>query len=214
MAGIVTRFPDVAEVKMVYNSGGQSAQNVYHVYNAAGPWTETTLNDLCIAVGNWEVAVASVERQEDCQWLYAIATDLTDLNHPRITFAPTAPTPGGHTTSDLAPNNVTIAFKASTSKRGRGRQGRVFWIGLAEDMIANQQLGSSHRTSIGNALNGLIDAVHTADPDWHLVVAHSWVDKVHLAVGTHDAITRYELTDTYLDSQKLRLPNHKRARHT
>jgi hypothetical protein len=107
---------------------------------------------------------------------------------------------------------VTCAIKHNTGVRGRGRQGRSFWIGMTETMYTANTIETVTVTAITAAMLALMNDVISLDPDYKLVVTHRQVDGVPLTVGTTSEILSFDIADAILDSQRTRLPGHKRNR--
>lgn len=206
-----TRFIDVAQVSMLYTCGGERMQNVMHVLNNAGGWTIPTLLDLGNTFVDWEDATAKAQRSSGTFLDLVTVTDLTSLGSSRVTV-PVSPAIQGAAVGAPAANNVTIAIKHNTGVRGRGRQGRSFWIGITEDMYTVNQITSVAVTAITAAMGALKTAILALDPDYRMVVAHSEVDGVPLLVGNTSEILSFDIADNIVDSQRTRLPNHKRNR--
>lgn len=206
-----TRFIDVAEVRMLYTQEGERVENVMHVLNNAGGWTIPTLLDLGATFVDWEDATAKAQRNSGTFLDLVTVTDLTSLGSARVTV-PVSPSIQGTGVGSPAPNNVTIAIKHNTGVRGRGRQGRSFWIGVHENMYTANTIESASVTAITGAMLALKALVLALDPDYRMVVCHRKVDGVPLLVGNTSEVLSYDISDATLDSQRTRLPGHKRNR--
>lgn len=205
-------IPNTAQVDMKYLVNGEGVENVYHVLSDDG-WNASTLSDLADVMTTWENAAPNSNRSAACSLIEVICTDLTSLDAARFVKAVNPPI-AGQLVSDALPNNATFAVKANIGSRGRGRSGRSFWVGLAESQIDLGHMDTASADDIVIAMNDLIDAIVAGSSAWTLVVAHRVADGVPLPVGTTSPILAYSYSDLSIDSQRDRLPNHKRHRRT
>lgn len=200
----------VAEIRMKYLLDFEAAENVYHVeHGSLDPWPLADLEDLASTFEAWETSDASVVRTVSASLIEVVVTDLTSLTTQRVTRA-VSPVITGAVGGDSLPNNATIAIKADINNRGRGKSGRVFWVGLAESQVTANHINTVAGDAIVLALNNLRADVLALDPAYHMVVVHRVVDGVRPAQADWSAIASFSLTDQTVDSQKNRLPNHKR----
>jgi hypothetical protein len=201
--------PNIAQVECIYLSGGERVENVYHVESADG-WTAGELQALAEQFVAWETDTASPLRNAYTALVEVRAFDLTTQHGAVHTASPNPPIIGT-ADGEPAPNNVTIAVNWHTEARGRGRQGRSFWIGLSESQISGNFLAAGVPTAIVAAYQTLLDNLETV-ADHIMVVLHKRVNGVPLATATFSIITSVGLRDGTLDSQRTRLPNHRRRR--
>lgn len=198
---------NVAQVVMGYLSGGEPCENIYHVHSTV-PWTTVLLEDLLATFQAWEMDTASLQRSTGAELIRATATDLTSMTSPRYDEPLETPVPG-QVVSDVLPSNVTLAIKADIGERGRGRNGRSFWIGLAESQVTDNLVGAVVVTDIVSGLNTLITDITTAAPDQALGIIHTVANGAPLEPATFSAIIGWSVTDRSIDSQRDRLPFHK-----
>jgi len=195
------------QVQMVYDSGGELVQNTYHVHKATA-WSNTDMQLIADAFTNWETVTAAPLRSEDVDLVRVTVTDLTSLTSGRIDEQLTSSIPGT-LVSPVLPNNVTFALKAAISGRGRGRAGRTFWIGLAENQVFASNLDTAAANAIVTAMNTLINDIATAVATAFLSVMHLFIGGVYQVNAPTSPILEYVFTDLNTDSQKDRLPKHK-----
>lgn len=199
-----------AEVRMEYILNGENCENVYHVANDSGEaFTLTQLLDIGGAFADWEDASAKPQRTTACALHNITVTDLTSLTSDRVTI-PVVPPIAGTQGGDSQANNVTLACKADVHNRGRGKNGRTFWIGLSEGQTNGSNITSAARDAIVLALNAIITDIEAVNPTYRLVIVHRVVGHVHPPVAGTSQVFLYSVTDDTLDSQKNRLPNHRR----
>lgn len=199
---------NVAQVVMGYRQAGEIVENVYHVHKG-GAWSVADLGTLVGVFLSWETDTAAPLRSNEVDLIRITATDLTSLTSGRVDDQLTAPVTGG-VTSGALPANATFAVKASIGERGKGRNGRTFWVGLAESQVNGAELAVATADNIQTALNTLITDVSTGIAGASLCVIHTRVNGVPLTVATFSVIQAFVYTDVFVDSQRDRLPGHKR----
>lgn len=201
--------PGVAEVRMQYSSDTEKCENVFHVEHGASSWSEADLEALATVFLTWEDTVAKLARNNSTSLVQIVATDLTSLAGFRFILAPDIPivgTLGG----DSSPNNVTIAIHADIGTRGRGKSGRAFWIGIAENQTDKDRISTAAGGIVEDAMNNLRFHVEGHDPAWFMCVPHRVVGGVRPPTVSYTNIRGWNLVDFTLDSMKLRLPGHKK----
>lgn len=195
---------------MEYIIALQNVENVFHVtHNDDGPWTLPDMEDLASTFADWEDGTGKLQRSIACSLHNITVTDLTALTGSRLT-RPVDPPVFGTQTGDAQANNVTYALKADIHNRGRGKNGRTFWVGLAEQQTAGSSINGTNRDAIVSAMNGLLAAVTAANPNWQVVVPHRVVNNIKPPIADYSRVFLYSATDDILDSQRNRLPNHHR----
>lgn len=199
---------DVCQTQIVYQSDAQRVQNDLHFHREGG-WAEGDLSLLNTTIGDWWDTHAKVLLPEELSIVEITSTDLTSLAGSRVSLEYDSPIAGTHA-SPIMPLNVTLAIKLATANRGRGRNGRIFWPAFSEDQIAGDRVLTATASAIVTALNNLITEVQAADPQVTCVVAHRIVAGAKIYPGGYTPVVGFTVTDNYVDSQKDRLPFHKK----
>lgn len=200
--------PNIVQVQMIYTSGGEKVENVFHVHKDS-TWDLTDLGSLAAAFESWEATTGSQYRSEQVSLIRIVATDLSSLTSGRVDQQ-LAVTVDGQDVSPVLPNNATFAIKNNIGERGRGRNGRVFWIGLAENQVIGSTIDTTVADNIQSALNTLQTDIAAAVPGAALGVMHRPPGDPPSGVATFSATQNFTYTDLTLDSQRDRLPGHKR----
>lgn len=201
--------PDVARFELKYRTTDDVVENVYYARISGGAWDETNLDAVEAVFENWETVTANLYRGDQVELFEIIATDLSSLFGVRKAYSISPPVAGA--LADTMPANSTIAVKASIGRRGRGTSGRSFWVGLAQGQLASMdQLSAAAAGNIVGALNTLRTAVAAVTPVEGLCVPHFVVGGSRPPTVIADIITEYLLSDFYMDSQRDRLPGHKK----
>lgn len=203
----------VLQVEMQYLCAGEKAENVWHVHRSPSTvWPIADIEDVLSTFEDWESTTASLLRPTGVQLVNMVGTDLTSLNTIR-TVRPVVPPVAGTITQDTLPNNATIAIKKDTGSRGHGQAGRLFWIGLAESQVTGNTLSTAARDGMLAALETLKNSIQSLGTGaYRLVVVHRVTNGVRPALAGTTDILGFEMADLTIDSQYVRLPNHKRRK--
>lgn len=200
--------PGVVQVVQFFSGAdGVTGANVWHVHSSI-PWTVPLLDDLIdvfVAVENSDLTNL---RSSDMTTTGYRATDLTSLSGASV-FRGTDIHNAGVAAG--VPVNSSFAIKLDTGLRGRGRNGRTFWIGIKEGDVDVGKVHSDYADGIVNAIGALKDAINAVS-DWQMCVLHKVRDGAPLNPYEQDPVQRVAYTDLFLDSQKLRLPMHKKRK--
>jgi len=140
-----------------------------------------------------------------------VLTDLDSLSGKRKSY-PISPPIQGTDTAQPMPANATLAIKEDVGRRGRGIAGRIFFIGLSEAAVQGNEVLSTGVDAILTAYTNLNTTI-TA------LAVYNGLCVPHLKVGTSrpnpaevDLVTAFLATDNLIDTQKDRLPFHKKKR--
>lgn len=200
--------PAVARFELRYRNVDTTMENVFYARTSSLTWDEAQLDSVEAAFEAWETSTASPLRNDIVSLYEIVATDLTSLFGIRKSYAVSPVITG--TLANPLPANVTVSVKASIGRRGRGTNGRHFWIGLAEGQTAGDSIATLAANGIVSALNTIKDTIAGLAPIEGLCVPHFVVGGVRPPSVLADIIAEYLLSDYYLDSQRDRLPGHKK----
>src|SRR5689334_10921559 len=178
--------PNVASVAFLYKCDGQNIQNTYYVYRPGG-YTEEELAILAEQAAAWYTSTQAPMLPETVELFSVVATDLTSLDSSRFAYVVDPPVPGT-LASPMLPLSVTIAIKLGIGKRGRGRQGRIFWPVLTEGKVNLDSVDNVFVGDIETAIEGLKTTLEAALPGCQLVVVHRFKDNIRLDPATHDPV--------------------------
>lgn len=201
--------PDTAQVALKFETGGINAQNTVYFHRVEG-WNELELQALAEdCVEAWEAQLADTVTA-DWALIEAVATNLEETIGLKQIWRPAVPIQGTYVGTS-SPANVTMAVKFIAPRRGRGISGRVFPIGIPEDVAGAGSLTSAYANNLVNSWAAFANEVETNSDCQHVIV-HRVAGGVRLPVGTIDSVAGYAYTDLSIDSQKLRLPNHRKQK--
>lgn len=200
--------PDVAQFQMIYAADGQRVQNDLY-FHKEGDWAQADLNAAIAAIGTEWASSWQALLPTEMELSQIIGTGLTSLDSPRVAGELPAPLPGTNVSPAL-PLNVTLAIKLQTASRGRGRNGRIFWPALCEAQVVANEASAAFVTDAVDAVISLQGVVVASGPGITPVVVHRYRNGARLMPGEFSAIVEVVSTDRYIDSQKNRLPFHKK----
>ena len=206
--------PKVARFELIYAIPENQIANVFHARATASSWDATTMDAVEAAFVSWFSTYGSQFMNEALSLTEIIGTDLTSLAGIRRVYPIEPPLQGNYTDSS-EPGNVTFAVKANIGTRGRGTNGRVFWPSISLNQYTNQQMNKTKADEIVTALNQLRTNIAAVTGCDGLCVPHFKVAGVRPPSVANTLIVNYSYSDLYLDSQRDRLPFHKKhKRHT
>lgn len=201
----LTPVPHCVKVELRHLIDGQNVWNTFYAQCPSEP-DATEIEEMLLAAqtywhANWASEFgAGVTLQE------IVGTSLTSLDGARVVLSVSPPDVGTNI-ADVLPLNATIAIKRSVGHRGKGRSGRVYWPQLREDQVSGDRVNGTELDGIVNKCEGMGAAIAGAGPDITLdCVAHQSGSHA----GTSEPIITYSASDDYIDSQRDRLPRHKR----
>lgn len=201
--------PKVARFEMKYQIAGALLENVFHARSTAGSWDSTTLDAVEAAFVAWFSATGNQWVSDQMSLYEIIATDLTSLAGIRRVY-PISPPLDGNISSPPLPTNATFAVKANIGTRGRGQNGRTYWPSLSVDQVTVDQLNKTNADQIVAALNTLRTSIAAVTGCDGLCIPHFMVAGVRPPSVGNSLVTSYSYSDLYVDSQRDRLPLHKK----
>lgn len=208
MATIHQDVPRCVRAEIRYMCGGNNASNVLHVGTDADP-TPADLQDIRSVIQSWLLADWQDLVSSEVTAVELVLTDLSDIHGSRLVEQLNIP---GVDAGQALPSNATIAIKADIGTRGKGKNGRVFQFGIPEGSVDNNTMLPASVTAFCALWNGLNDLLQAAPGIVGLVVPHFVVDKVRPLVVEWDPVISFVCSNPYMDSQKNRLPFHKKKK--
>lgn len=193
--------PDTARVVMNMTHNAEKAMNVFHVRDTAG-LDVATLQNIATAFESNDnnfgqaqrsattsvdsIEVTALDLEDDLQILYT-------SNLPRF----------GENASPALPGGTTVATKLSSAFGGRSNQGRSYWVGLTEQMVAGNQILTGVVLALNEYYTELIAAVEGLSGTSQLVVVSYCSNGVWRTTGQAQRIIGVS-TDNNIDSQRRR----------
>lgn len=115
-------------------------------------------------------------------------------------------TVGTHSGAD-SPNQNTLCISLRSGMSGRSARGRLYWLGLSEDMTSGNVVDATPAAAIVSALQGLQAGLATALYPLTIV---SYINNGAPRVGgpVYFEVLSILLVDRQIDSQRRRMPGH------
>lgn len=193
------------------STDGSRAQNDLN-FEYPGVPTEEDLNDLLGAAST--AFTSNLATQISRDWsLYELECRSEDAAAPIKAILRPNPAAQGLLAQDGCPANSTFAVKLGIGTRGRGASGRLFFVGLGQDNVDVGYLTEAYAAVIVQEVRDFCFYIANDQGATHVVVhRYEGNPPVRLAAGIPRAVTSYSYTDLAVDSQKLRLPNHRKRK--
>jgi len=191
--------PDTLIVEVRGTSFAQQVENTFYYKYVAVP-DETDLEDL----------LTDLEAVIGTYWLpylpdSCIITELyaRDLGNEVAAQAFVSVSPGqGSATGDGMPSFNTIAIARKSGFTGRSARGRIFWLGLAESMVQGQEVLSTPRAGITNAIVQFDQAAIALS--YVPVIVSRYSGGVKRTEGVTYEIQTWQMTDSNVDTRRSR----------
>lgn len=206
--------PNIAQVTIEMEADGQRIFNDYFFERPAG-WSAGDMQALANDFrSEWQSNMLGFYAAT-VSMIRVVAVDLTSLTTERAVDS-FSPGENGSSASAATPNNVCWALTKSTGTRGRGQQGRIFVGPLIETAVTANQISETYANEylaalqivLDGAILGLTGAYHCVLSRYHGVdVNHKPIPR---AVGIGLRVLALTYTNLDTDSQRDRLPGHKR----
>lgn|SRR5581483_11961043 len=203
--------PGVLQVEMQYIADGQTIENVFHVLKTTGAaWSR---EEITTALGEFQEVYWTGHQKAllpaQISLFNIVGTDLTSLEALKVDL-PISPSEHGADASASLPANVTLAVKLAIANRGRGRSGRIFWPAIPETYVTENEVDPAYAANIIAAVQALVTAIDGIGPEFQLCVLSRWLNGAKRADGVGFPVDDVTITDSIVDSQRDRLPGHKK----
>jgi len=191
---------NTAKVRMVFQTPGGIANNVFYFQNGTG-WDAESLLDLADAVDTaWQANITPVQANEVLYQKIEVQDVSIEDGATAEIFALAAGSGG----SGILPGNVTLAISFRTGFAGRSRRGRLYHVGLTETGVVGDKLVTGVQAGMQAAYAGLFEDVATALPGTNHVVVSYCDDGAWRTDALVTPVTSYSVDDT-IDSMRRRL---------
>lgn len=194
--------PGIITMATIMTWNGERVENTFN-YHSAGTINSTLLQAMAQTYVNWFTAHESdFSNTVGLELIYL--RDLTSQTSTTFEFIPPTSTDGTRTSPTL-PNNCTLAIKRQTGLAGRQNRGRVFHVGLTEDLLSGvNTVAQSQAALLATHYSSLLASQLTDNAVTEVIY--------HRKLGTGTTVLGYVCSDFVLDSQRRRLPGHNRHR--
>lgn len=192
-------LPEGAQVVVSYTEFGSVFENVLY-FTKAGGWDAAALQDLADSVQvNFAANMGGVV-SSDASLIHVRAIDVSSAIGP---VADNSAASAGLRVNPGLPGNVTLAIKFTTALRGRSYRGRMYLVGLSEDMVLGQAVDAAVLPDILLGVQSWIEAVEADSGGVHVVASYCQLSE-WLVAAVATPVTGYS-SDGFIDSQRRRL---------
>jgi len=195
--------PGVVQVNIRGTKDTQLVENVLHF----GVFHTPVAEDLTLICNGVRDAVIS-------DWLPALPSDVTmrevyakSLELPNdVQFTSIFPAGSVGTMAGVPlPNNVSICVSLRSGATGRSARGRLFWLGLSQDQVVENQITTAASNDILVAVNAVYNVALLNSYRW--IITSYVTNKAPRPGGPVQFIVNGILfTNLVIDSQRRRLP--------
>lgn len=130
-------------------------------------------------------------------------TDQSSQFGGAYTYTTGLPADGANVQEPL-PGNVALCVSLRTFLRGRSNRGRSYIVGLTENQVSGNQVTTASAAAWLAAYDVLVNTFNT--PPYQLAVCSRFSGGLPRAQGVLTPIQDATLVDTFVDSQRRRLP--------
>lgn len=199
------------EAELRYAQGGENTENTLY-FSKGGPWSPTELVDAGATLVDWWVANMKPLINTSCGLREVQITDLTSASSGAVTYTTGLPQFGA-VGGGMAPNNVAPCISFHTASRGRSFRGRNYIAGISGGDVVGNNIDGDWADAVTAAYALLLVAAGDMLAEWVVVSRFSGMAgtprrPVPRAAGVITPILNASFTDTVVDSQRGRLPNH------
>lgn len=203
--------PGTVECEVLMLLDGEGIENTLY-FNHTGAWSVTEETDLANDMITWWGTHFSPPMSNQLVLHAVRVTDLTSLTGAQVEIAPGSSFVGGQPTEPMS-NNVAPAISFHTASRGRSFRGRNFISGIPIDAVNSNSVITSWEAAMTAAYMQLLVVATANGAEWVVVSRFSGVDPVThkpipRATGISTPVVSAVFTDSVVDSQRRRLPNH------
>lgn len=188
------------EIRMLWDN--QEVENTLW-FEAPSAFDSALLDNVAVAVATWFQGSILPNLSSAVQFVEVYGTDMSSATGPTATAVPSSAAFGGVLSPSL-PNNVAMCVSFRTAGRGRNFRGRNYVPGMAEDGVTGNAFLASRVANIVGGYNGLLAVATGQGVEW--VVASRYLNNAPRVTGITTPVTAALVTDTYVDSQRRRLP--------
>lgn len=200
--------PGIAQVTLHFAFDNQNIQNNLYFENTA-LWGVGDMAAIAAAVDPQVVAHVMPNFCADMKYLGCVATDLTSLTTERHSTVGSISQIGTEA-GESAPANTCLAISFLTGSRGKGQQGRVFMGPLPQAAVNGDVVSTVWAGLMTSALDEIVTAAKAVKPGTQNVVLSRYLGGVKRPDGIGKLVTAIAPLNFYADSQRDRLPFHKR----
>jgi hypothetical protein len=192
--------PNTAQAELRWTVSDQLVENTLY-FEHTGAILTADLVDLAGYLETWATTVFIGSMPSNVVWRECYVTDLT--TQTAETYTSNLEVGDAGTQGAAAPNNVTIAVSFRTAVRGRSGRGRNYVPAITAANVTANVVSSAFR----NAIQSYYLNMQTSLPaGWEWVVVSRYTNGAPRVTGQTYPVTAVVFSDSYVDSQRRRLP--------
>lgn len=192
---------NVVAANMYFTWQGQQVMNKIHFI--MDPITPQGMSDLAAQVYIWWVTHLSTIVSSTVLLRGVEVVDLTTQDGGTAFYA-NNPLQGGSNLTESVVNSTSLAVSLKTGGRGRSRRGRIFHIGLVDELVANNRVSQAGLNALLNGYGELMDAT-TISAGQFCVLSRQF-NNVKRPVASAATVTAVSFANDVIDNQRRRLP--------
>lgn len=198
--------PHAARVSLVWNYGGQVAENTFYVQDT----TDAIFADPAGFAAQVNLAVVSAlipDHRAEVIYQGCQFEDIRTVPFGGGFYPRTPPIAGAIAGVTALPFNVSFSIKRLTANLGRSGRGRWYWAGMDEaDLSGPNTVDSTRASNMVGALLAFQGDVEGGTYPVEMGIVSYYHDKVLRGAGLFQRIESWGLFDLIVDSMRKRLP--------
>jgi hypothetical protein len=191
----------VTQLVIRFLQDAQEVENVLYVLTPQ-PLVVGDADAVFAVVNPWITTTLRPRQAANVVYKEVVIQDEPSMAGPRFVY-PGDLLSGTHS-GDPSNNATTIAIRKNTSGRGAHFRGRIYHIGLADNVVTNNNVEVVEITAILSTYEALLTALETAG--YPLLHAYRASGPPPQPLVGATPVTSFTVSDTIVDTQRRRLP--------
>lgn len=200
---------DVAEVRFRFILGGEPCNNIQHYQFLAGAPSLSDVEALTLFMSIWCSSQLMPQLSEQVFFDTVFVRDLTaQFSFESADFGGQA----GGIAGDVEPNNVAPCISFRTGLSGRSLRGRNYIVGAPASKVTGNLIDPDWATTLRGVYNQNSLISGSGPPGWMWIVLSRVFNGAPRPTAFGQEIRQVVFTDLVVDSQRDRLPGHRRKK--
>lgn len=193
---------NVVSADFFFTWQGQQVMNKHHYF--MDPVDVGDMNTLASELYLWWANHLSQQVSSTVLLREVAITDLTTQDGPTASYT-NSPLVGGSNVNESVVNSTSIVVSLKTAGRGRSRRGRIYHVGLTDNVVADNRVSQAALDALLVGYSKLLDpnTISVAQ----LCVLSRQFNNVVRPVASSATVTSMTFHDNVVDGQRRRLPN-------
>lgn len=196
----------ISRAVLTFNYAGEVCVNVLHYRETGGGLGHNSVGLANALSAKWDVWIKTLV-PDTCTLQSVFVSDLSAA--PRVPEFATSTVPrSGSLTTPQMPNNVAVCVTLRTPVGGRSGRGRLYHVGITEEMVIANTLDNTWRGSLVSGYNQFRNMTDgTTSATWEWVVLSYYTGGALRGTPVANAVASCAV-DSIPDSMRKRLPGH------